>query len=470
MKQYRKLDFDGSEPKYIQIAHYFKKMIDNKEIKDGEKLPTIRALSQKFEVNNVTIVSAYKKLKSDGYAYQKIGSGTFAKRKEVTSTFRKVYSNILKKVANEQISNVIDFTGETCNEILFPIEDLKEIINDVLERDGANALVTKHRYGYKKLISTINKVFWKNKLKEEDILIVSGAQQGIDIAAKSILNINDNVAVEKPTYMGAICAFKWRKANIFEIPVNEDGIDIEKFEKILQKNDIKCFYAMSYFQNPTGISYTISKKKKILELAKIYNFYILEDDYLSELIYTENIEYMPFKWLDTDNRVIYIKSFSKIFLPGIRLGYLVAPSKFREIIENSKLNSDITTSSLMQRALERYIDSGKWKENIYSLNNEYKKRYKVMKNILDRDFNGLLEYIDPEGGLTFYLKINNKIISAKKLFEKLMKKRIIITPAQIFFISPCDGKYEFRMGFYQCNEEQIEYGMMILKEILENIS
>jgi len=134
----------------------------------------------------------------------------------------------------------------------------------------------------------------------------------------------------------------------------EDGIDVTRFEKILKKNRIKCFYAMSYFQNPTGATYSLEKKLRILELAELYDFYIVEDDYLSELIY-DNKLYKSFKSLDINDRVIYIKSFSKIFLPGIRLGYMISPEKHKEYIQNSKINTDISTSSLMQRALDLHI-------------------------------------------------------------------------------------------------------------------
>ena len=324
MEKYN-IEFNDYEPKYIQIADNIKNLIDKKIIKDGDKLPAIRSLAKVLKVNNVTIVSAYNKLKAEGYAYQKVGSGSYAKRKEVTSNFRREYSNNFKKNIYGRFNRYSRFYRRNYREVLFPIDDLKHIINEVLERDGANALLSDNRNGYTNLIDTINKVFWNYKLNNEDIIIVSGAQQGIDIASKGILNINDNIIVEKPTYVGALSVFKWRKANLFEVPIEEDGINLNKFEKILQKNEIRCFYTMSYFQNPTGISYSIEKKKRILELAEIYDFYIIEDDYLSELIYENSLEYIPFKWLDKNDRVIYIKSFSKIFLPGIRLGYLVAP-------------------------------------------------------------------------------------------------------------------------------------------------
>ncbi|CUU50177.1 PLP-dependent aminotransferase family protein [Clostridium beijerinckii] len=458
---------DNDIPKYIQVANYIKSLIDKRKIKEGDKLPTIRELSKKLGVNNVTIVSAYNKLKSEGYAYQKVGSGSYAKRKEVASNFRKEYSNTLKKISMGDLTDVIDFTGETTGEVLFPIDDLKGIINEVLERDGANALLSDNRNGYTDLIYTINKVFWNNKLNNEDIIIISGAQQGIDIASKGILNINDNIIVEKPTYVGALSVFKWRKVNLFEVPIDEDGINLNKFERILQKNEIKCFYTMSYFQNPTGVSYSIEKKKRILDLAEIYDFYIIEDDYLSELIYENSLEYVPFKWLDKNDRVIYIKSFSKIFLPGIRLGYLVAPEVFSETLQNSKHNTDITTSSLMQRALELYISSNKWKENIKNLNDEYIKRYTHLKTILDSEFKDMLTYNDPKGGLNFYITLKDEFkINTKELFVKLKKKNVYITPGAMFFTSQNDGQDSFRIAFYQTDKEKIEKGMKILKEEL----
>lgn len=458
---------DDETPKYVQVANFIKNLIDKREIRDGDKLPTIRELSKKLFVNNVTIVSAYNKLKAEGYAYQKVGSGSYAKRKEVASSFRREYSNTLKKLSMEDLTDVVDFTGETSKEVLFPINDLKHIINEVLERDGANALFSDNRNGYTNLIDRINKSFWDYKLNNEDLLIVSGAQQGIDIVSKGILNINDNIIVEKPTYVGALSVFKWRKVNLFEVPIEDDGINLDKFEKILQKNEIRCFYTMSYFQNPTGISYSLEKKKRILDLAEIYDFYIIEDDYLSELIYESSLEYIPFKWLDKNDRVIYIKSFSKIFLPGIRLGYLIAPTIFRETLQNSKHNTDITTSSLMQRALELYISDNKWKVNIKNLNDEYIKRYTHMKYLLDKEFENILTYKDPKGGLNFYLTLKQDfIINTKELFMRLRKKNVYITPGTMFFTSQNDGQDSFRVSFYQTDKQKIEKGMKILKDEL----
>ena len=466
MKRYH-IEFNDYEPKYVQIAENIKKLINSNVIKDGDKLPPIRELSKELSVNNVTIVNCYNKLKSEGYAYQKMGSGTFAKKRELVYNFKKEYSKEIKFIKSNVNNEIIDFTGEGSKEVNFPIEKFKNVINAVLDRDGAEALIKEEPFGYTNLRDTINKIFWENQLNIDNLLIVSGAQQGIDIASKAILNINDNVAVERPTYAGALSVFKFRRANVFEIPIEEDGINIKKFEEILKKNKIKCFYVMSYFQNPTGISYSLEKKVKILELAKKYDFYIIEDDYLSELIFSDDLKHQPFKALDNDDRVIYIKSFSKIFLPGIRLGYIITPEKFRESIQNSKINTDIATSTLMQRALEMYIKEGYWINYIEDLKSEYIKRYNIMKNIINEELYEYITFTPPKGGLSFYLHLKNKNIKSKELFYKLKKRNVYITPGVIFYRGSTVGEEYFKIGFSQVNEEEIKRGIQLIKEELE---
>jgi DNA-binding transcriptional MocR family regulator len=145
----------------------------------------------------------------------------------------------------------------------------------------------------------------------------------------------------------------------------------------------------------------------------------------------------------------------------------VTPEVFRETLQNSKHNTDITTSSLMQRALESYISGEKWRKNIKDLNDEYIQRYTLMKKILDENFKDMLTYVDPKGGLNFYLTLNeNFAINTKELFMRLRKKNIYITPGAMFFTSQNDGQDSFRISFYQTDKRKIEKGMEILKDEL----
>jgi len=468
MEKYE-IKFSLDIPKYIEISKHIKKMIDENNIDDGEKLPSIRKLAKKLIVNEVTIVSAYKKLETEGYAYQKMGSGTYAKRRDTNIKFKKEYSNTLKKISGQDLKIYVDFTGEITSSEFFPVTVFKDVLNEVLDRDGAEAFAYKESLGYEGLRKSISSFFWDNKVSTEDILILSGAQQGIDIVSKSIINVHDNVVVEKPTYGGALTVFKWRRANIFEVDILEDGIDLNQFEEILKKNRIKCFYAMSYFQNPTGATYSLEKKLKILELAELYDFYIVEDDYLSELIYDQK-QYKSFKSLDINDRVIYIKSFSKIFLPGIRLGYMISPEKYKEYIQNSKINSDISTSSLMQRALDLYINKDLWKQHINYLNMAYKDKYDFMISCIEKYLGTKVSYYTPGGGINFYFNIADELkINSMDLFYLCKNRKVLITPGVLFYKNAEQGNNYFRLSFSEIKKTDIEEGIKIISEILEKI-
>ncbi|MGL4655699.1 MAG: PLP-dependent aminotransferase family protein [Sarcina sp.] len=459
------LKFKEESHKYIDIAEHIKMLIDKNLIVDGEKLPTIRGLSSFLKVNKDTIVSAYKKLGLEGYLYQSQGSGSYAKKRESIKSFRKEYNEIFQSISSGAKGEFIDLTSEITSAKFFEVDKLKEIFNEVLTRDGVLALSYNDSQGYIKLREVINEEFWNGENSINNMLITSGAQQGIDIVSKALINVNDGVVVEKPTYSGALAVFKLRKANIFEIAVEDDGIDVVALERILKKYKIKCLYTMSYFQNPTGVSCSLEKKKKIIELAKKYDFYILEDDYLSELRYDKILEHIPYRDLDKD-RVIYVKSFSKIFLPGVRVGYLVAPEKFSDILEHSKASSDISTSSLMQRALELYIRKGYWKKHVETLNKEYTKRYSYVVKLIKNKLGEYIDFVEPRGGLNLFLNIKKEIdIEAKELFYELIKKKTIITPGIIYFHNPRDGKKSFKIGFSEIDYNKIEQGINNIQDV-----
>jgi len=246
--------------------------------------------------------------------------------------------------------------------------------------------------------------------------------------------------------------------------LDNQGIDVDE----LYKSNAEIVHITPSHQFPTGKIMPISRRMQLLAWAEeSVNRYIIEDDYLSELIFDENIKHEPFRVLDTNDRVIYIKSFSKIFLPGIRLGYIICPEEFRESIQNSKINTDIATSTLMQRALEMYIKEGYWIGYIDDLKNGYIKRYELMKKLLNEKLKDYVAFMDPRGGLSFYLNIKNKNIQSKELFYKLKEKGVYITPGTIFYRGLNLGESYFKIGFSQVNEDEILRGIDIIKEELQ---
>lgn len=458
--------FKEESHKYIDISEHIKLLIENGAIEDGEKMPAIRSLSEFLGVNKDTVILAYKKLNQEGYLTQSQGSGSYARKRESIKNFRNEYSEIFQNISVNASKEFIDLTSEITSAKFFEIDKLKEIFNEVLTRDGILALSYNDPLGYKNLREIINNEFWNGENSLSNMLIISGAQQGIDIVSKALINTNDYVVVEKPTYSGALAVFKLRKANVFEIKIEDDGIDVKALERILKKYKIKFLYTMSYFQNPTGISCSLEKKLKVLELARKYDFYILEDDYLSELRYDNCIDHVTYRELDKE-RVIYVKSFSKIFLPGVRVGYLIAPDKFTDILEHSKISSDISTSSLMQRALEMYISKGYWKKHINLLKSEYSKRYNFVINLINERLGEYVDYIEPKGGLNIFLNIKKEIeIDSKELFYKLIEKKTVITPGIMYYHNPREGNKSFKLGFSETDYYKIEQGIRNIEEIL----
>lgn len=461
------LSEDEYNPKYIQICNRLKNLIREEEIEDGEKLPSIRELSKLLKVNNDTVINAYKKLVFEGFATQKVGSGTFAKRKERTRNVKDDYKELLKRAYKDN-HHYIDCTGEATENEFFPMDLFKNVVNEVMDRDGIKALTDNDAMGFFGLRETISKVFWNGRISSEDILILSGAQQGLDVISKAIINLGDKVVLEKPTYSGALSVFNLRRSKVFEIDVENDGVNIEQLEKVLKKHKIKVFYLMSYFQNPSGISYSIAKKKLLLELAVKYDFYIIEDDYLSELIYDDSMKYKSFRELDSNDRVIYIKSFSKIYLPGIRLGYMLVPQAIKESVENSKFNSDILTSSLMQRALDLYLKYGYWIEYIEKLNNHYKVLYYKLVRTIDEKLNNYVEYIDAKGGLHIYLKIKENIyVNCVELFHKCKDRGLLITPGILFYNNYKQGLRYFRISFSNISINEAIKAVEILLSVIK---
>ncbi|WBW99477.1 MocR-like pyridoxine biosynthesis transcription factor PdxR [Oceanirhabdus sp. W0125-5] len=461
------IQFSDDVPKYIQISNSIKELILDGRIEQDEKLPPIRKLAEFLSVNKDTIIRAYDKLESEGAAYQKMGSGTYAKRRDEGLIYKREYSKILKKIAEKEFQGYIDFSGENVNIQYFPVKVFKDIINQVIDRDDIGVFVEKESIGFKGLRECINERFWDSNMNINRLLIVSGAQQGIDIISKAIININDNVIVERPTYGGAISVFKYRRANIFEISIDEDGMNLDELEEILKKNKIKALYTMSYFQNPTGISMSMDKKKRLIQLANEYNFYIIEDDYLSELIYDKDIEYHSLKSMDIHDKVIYIKSFSKLFLPGIRLGYVIGTDKTTDAIIKSKINTDIATSSLMQRALDLYIRKGYWEEQISSMKREYSYKYKELLKIITEELGEYVDIIDPKGGMSFFIKLNEKLIDDKELFYRCLNRKVVITPGRIFFKRIKKYENYFRISFGKASVEEMREGIKIIREEIE---
>ncbi|MDF2672651.1 MAG: GntR family transcriptional regulator [Clostridiales bacterium] len=469
MKLYDSLNInkESEEPMYFQLYEKIKNLIENGSFKDDEKLPPIRSFAKKLGVNNITIINAYKMLEQKNYVYSKAGSGTYIRGIITNKYNNSSISNVtlMEQGYTKTDQNQINFSTSTPNPELFPVEEFKEVLNEVLIRDGGYAFGYQEPQGYYPLRESYKQYLYERGIDvlTEEVNVISGAQQGIDIISKALVNFNDTIIVESPTYSGALAAFKSRGANIIEIPILEDGIDCIELEAVLKTTNIKLIYVMTSFQNPTGISYSQDKKLQLLYLAQKYDCYILEDEYLSELRYYGESD-LPIKALDGGNKVIYLKSFSKIFMPGIRLGFLITPGKISNMVLSAKHSTDISTSSLIQRAFDLYFRKRKWVPHIEKIKNIYQNRYDIIVEGLRKSYD-FIHFSEPKGGIHIWAKTD---IDSSILYAAAMDMGVLITPGRIFYIDDRESNY-FRISYAGVQENEILSGLEMLKSAYDSI-
>ncbi len=463
---------------YKQIADQIKVLIDNGTYNSEDKLPPIRLLAKKLNVNNVTVVSAYKLLADEKITYKIPGSGSYiAPKNEVLSAqineLKSVENNIgkLRNVQLEVNEDVINFATATPKASLFPVGDFKSAINEVLDRDMGEAFGYQEAKGFYPLRESVCDYLRKVDINvvAESIQIISGAQQGLDIVSKSVLNYGDVVIVEAPTYSGAISSFRSRGVKIIQIPIQVDGVDMNKLEELVKRYSPKMMYTMINCQNPTGYSYSDKKKDQLLKIASKYDMFILEDDYVGELIYSKQ-KTNSLKSIDEFDQVIYIKSFSKIFMPGLRLGFMVVPDKLNSDIEKAKQATDISTSGLIQRAFDVYLRQGSWEEQLSNMRETYQKRYEKMIEVLNEYIPRGVNYYIPRGGILFWLCLP-KGIDSREFCNHIQDDNIILVPGDLFYYSD-EVSNSIRLSIASVSEEEIEIGIKhlgkSLKVFLEN--
>ncbi|WP_418566636.1 PLP-dependent aminotransferase family protein [Peptacetobacter sp.] len=453
-KYYLNID-DIQGRKYIRIYTHIKNLIIEGEIKEHEKLPPIRKLSEYIGVNNTTIVKVYELLEKEGYVYKIVGSGTFA------SEIKKYRAKDKKKN-----KNIIQFDNGNPSNEMFPVEDFKKAVNLALSKNEGAIFEYDEGLGNEGLRDRISKYLIKNGINaaKDDLQIISGAQQGIDIVCKGIINYSDIVFVEEPTYNGSIEVFKSRGAKIISIPMLDDGIDIGILKLKLDKIKPKLMYVMPNFQNPTGISYSSYKKKKLLELAEEYDFYILEDDFISDFKF-DSEDNRPLKSYDENNRVIYIKSFSKIFMPGLRIGVIDIPPELMKNILWAKYSSDISTPGLIQSSLLCYMEEFDWDKHIEKMDKIYDEKYRVAKECIKKFFKGRIRVRNCSGGINFFCELPRGCKS-REFTDFIYKKGVSVLPGTYFYDNVIDDRF-FRINVARESVENIEKGIEIIGRSVE---
>lgn len=303
----------------------------------------------------------------------------------------------------------------------------------------------------------------KMDISIKNIQIINGAQQGLDLIMKSIISKTKNkIIVGSPTYHGALNIFK-NNCKIFTVTMENDGFNMLELEELLQKEKISFIYTMMDFNCPTGISWSNEKKKQLIHLAQKYKTYILEDDFASDLYYKEKRRIF-LKNLDKENKyVIYMKSYSKILAPGLRLAFMILPNELIEKIKTSKFLSDISSSSLDQYILKEFLKRKILEKNIKTLREKYEKRYLFLKEKLEKIKFLNLEY-EIEGGFYIWVKLDERI-DYNKFYIEAQNKGVYLLPAFSFYLDNKNRPY-FRISFASTDIKDINLAFEKLNHII----
>ena len=454
-------------PIYLKIYEDLKNKIEKNEYPENSKLPSIRQLALKYKLNNITIMKAFTLLEKEGYIIKKRGIGIFVKSKE--SLFYNTPSNNLIetfKVGQLKQNNLINFASGTPSEDVYPFPIFKKLYNDVLEKDGPKIMLYHPTQGLDELREVIKKTVEDKGIliSKDDIQITSGSQQGLDLILKTLSSKRKNkIVVGNPTYHGALNTFK-TNCKIYPVEMEEDGFNLTQLEEILSKEKISFIYTTMDFSCPTGVSWSEEKKQKLILLAKKYNTLIVEDDFASELSFY-NSPRTSIKSLDSDNKtVIYIKSFSKIIMPGLRLAYMIAPTELISKIVTVKFTTDISTSALDQKVLANFLKGNFLKLHIENLIKIYKERYLVLtEKLKEIPFLDVIYNID--GGFYVWIKLNDTIDSSQ-FYLKCKENNILLLSGNVFFLDNQKNQY-FRVSFATTDIPEIIDGINRLKNYIK---
>ncbi|WKA53200.1 PLP-dependent aminotransferase family protein [Planococcus shixiaomingii] len=349
---------------------------------------------------------------------------------------------------------------------LFPIDALKAASEAVLTEEGAASLQYSATEGYtplrKIIIGRMDAIGIPVELNQ--VMITSGSQQAIDLTGRLLIDEGDTIICESPTYLAAINAFKTYDANFVEVEMDEDGMIMEILEKRLQENpNAKFIYTIPDFQNPSGRTLSLERRKRMIELANRYDVLILEDNPYGAIRFS-GTAIPPIKHFDTEGRVIYLSTFSKIFAPGLRLGWICADEVFIEKYIGLKESADMHSDGFAQRLTAKYMELNDIEAHIEKIKAVYKERCTAMVACIEQYFPNEISYVEPEGGLFIWVELPASMDS-RKIALACLENNVAVIPGAAFFANKAQTN-TLRLNFSNTSEARIIEGMKRIGEVL----
>ena len=356
----------------------------------------------------------------------------------------------------------------------FPVADLARFAADIFANDSTTALQYGATDGYEPLrraVADRQKSVWGIGKSVADgdsfndtTIIVSGGNQGIELAAKVFCNEGDTVICENPTFIGGLNAFRSCGYNTVGVPIEEDGMNVEALEETIKATpNAKLLYIIPTFQNPAGITTSLEKRKAIYEVCKKYGLMILEDNPYGELRFAGE-EIPTIKSFDTEGLVIYCSSFSKILSAGMRVGFVVAPEEVAAKMVVAKQSEDVHTNQFFQMLCYKFMTECDLDAHIAMIRQVYGRKCRLMLECLEKELPASVTFTRPEGGLFIWVTLPDGV-DATAFLKACMAQKLMIVPGATFNCDVTEGSMSFRLNYSTPSDEQIKEGVARLGKV-----
>ncbi|HEY9087242.1 MAG TPA: PLP-dependent aminotransferase family protein [Anaerolineaceae bacterium] len=482
------LDRESSMPLYQQIAAFLKKEIECGALAENTRLPSSRDLADSVGVNRITINNAYAELEAAGLIYRRLGSGTYvarllangagAIRQSTPAETWPQWQHRLKQISrlssqdNFELapppsgSDFISFSRGVGSGELFPVDEFRKSIQSVLSRDRTDSLTYGPNAGYLPLRNTISHILADQGIltSPDSIIVTSGSQQALWLVSTLLLRAGDTVLLEAPTYPGTLSLLRALGARAVGVPVDQDGMRIDLLEAAIEREHPRLIYTIPTFHNPTGACLSSIRRRQLIALAGSRDIPVLEDEFVGDLRYEGHAQ-PALKALDPDGRVIYISTFSKILMPGLRVGYIVAHGPVYEQLLRWKYLNDIATANLMQRALEAYINVGRYQAHLHRARRVYRRYRDAMVSALRRHMPAGAEWNTPQGGLFIWLRLPEGLDS-DALYPLAVDEGVDFAPGSLFYADERKSRH-LRLNFSELPESRIDEGIRRLARAVQ---
>jgi GntR family transcriptional regulator/MocR family aminotransferase len=462
---------DSVEPIYQQLARHFRLQIESGRMLPGDRLPPTRDLAHQLGVGRISVVNAYGQLQAEGLIAAHPGRGTFVTGVRPSSAVVPAWPapgalNIsmreMTRLARQP--GVIAFSGGTPPEEFLPVEALRQAINTVIDRDGAAAVAYEETEGYPPLRESVSEYVTSLGIQchPDEVLITGGAQQALDLVVQALLSDGDVMITSNPTYLGMLDIAHIRRVIPVGVPMDAQGLRLDALEATLQEHRPKLIYAAPTHHNPTGTVMPMHRRRQLLALAKRYEVPVLEDAVYHELSY-QGAPPPPLKALDEDGLVLHASGYSKILLPGTRIGYLIAHGPLLERLARVKHAADVCTPGLNQRAMHVYLASGALIGHLNRVRAELHARCAAAVEAAQRCLPPGSRWNDPTGGLYLWVQLPDDGPTAAELYVTAIQHGVSYAIGTLFHTDG-EGSRHIRLNFATYPPARIQEGFKRLGE------